>query len=136
MPKFNADIIMHELHQTLFCDVWIVALNFYLILKWKKLKEFQYGCDTDQYQHCRICISPWDWYGYYMYYKVSCIAYAKTLYLLMKSYICSQIMKWIFISIWIYLFFKIYKFPWTVELHTSIYSQMAYKYILCFLHVR
>lgn len=24
MPKFNEDVIIHELLQTLFCDVWIV----------------------------------------------------------------------------------------------------------------
>lgn len=35
MTQFNYDIIMHELHQKLFCDVWINTLNYYLILKGK-----------------------------------------------------------------------------------------------------
>lgn len=40
MPKFNEDIITYELW---LLYVWIIALNFYLILKRKKSEEFRKG---------------------------------------------------------------------------------------------
>lgn len=58
MPKFNKDVGTRDLCQKFFCEVWIIALIFYLILKWKKLEEFQEGGDTDPYRPCKIRISP------------------------------------------------------------------------------
>lgn len=58
MPQFNPDIIIRELRQTLFCDVWIITLNFHLTLKGKSSREeFRTGCDTDPYQPCILILA-------------------------------------------------------------------------------
>lgn len=57
MPlKFNKEAIMHKICQ-MFCDEWIsckIALNFYLILKWKN-KSSERGVNTSKY---KSVISP------------------------------------------------------------------------------
>lgn len=42
MPQFNQDVIAHELVQRLFCDIWIIDLYFYLILR-RKTKGIKQG---------------------------------------------------------------------------------------------
>lgn len=75
---FNQDVIALQLCQTLSCDIWIIILNIYPILMGKK-------CSTTGVIQNRI--SPGGWYGYY---KVSFIAYAKMLYLINKRNVSNK----------------------------------------------